>query len=194
MSQDFAKTRKTANKSSKKKPARSATRPASTENKPWSWFYSGLFTGILLSVIAYFLPAQLRPDQGASNTIAVNPGEQTTEESGTDLDFYEYLPQAEVVVNVVPVEIAESALQEEIDPVTYFLQAGSFLDPNDANELRARLILMNLETRIQDTNLRGRTWYRVQAGPFVGRNSVDTAQNTLIENNIDPIRLVIPSQ
>ena len=132
MSQDFAKTRKTANKSSKKKPARSATRPASTENKPWSWFYSGLFTGILLSVIAYFLPAQLRPDQGASNTIAVNPGEQTTEESGTDLDFYEYLPQAEVVVNVVPVEIAESALQEEIDPVTYFLQAGSFLDPNDA--------------------------------------------------------------
>ncbi|MDG2176817.1 MAG: SPOR domain-containing protein [Gammaproteobacteria bacterium] len=194
MSQDFAKTRKTANKSSKKKPARSATRPASTENKPWSWFYSGLFTGILLSVIAYFLPAQLRPDQGASNNIAVNPGEQTTEESGTDLDFYEYLPQAEVVVNVVPVEIAESALQEEVDPVTYFLQAGSFLDPNDANELRARLILMNLETRIQDTNLRGRTWYRVQAGPFVGRNSVDTAQNTLIENNIDPIRLIIPSQ
>lgn len=194
MSQDFAKTRKTANKGSKKKTARSATRPASTGNKPWSWFYSGLFTGILLSVIAYFLPAQLRPDQGASNNIAVNPGEQTTEESGTDLDFYEYLPQAEVVVNVVPVEIAESALQEEIDPVTYYLQAGSFLDPNDANELRARLILLNLETRIQDTSLQGRTWYRVQTGPFVGRNSVDAAQNTLIENNFDPIRLIIPSQ
>jgi cell division protein FtsN len=194
MSQDFAKTRKTANKSSKKKPARSATRPASTENKPWSWFYSGLFTGIFLSVIAYFLPSQLRPDQGATNNIAVNPGEETTEEPGTDLDFYDYLPQAEVVVNVVPVEIAESALQEEANPVTYFLQAGSFLDPNDANELRARLILMNLETRIQDTNLQGRTWYRVQTGPFVGRNSVDAAQNTLIENNIDPIRLIIPSQ
>jgi len=194
MSQDFAKTRKTANKSSKKKPARSATRPASTENKPWSWFYSGLFTGIFLSVIAYFLPSQLRPDQGATNNIAVNPGEETTVEPGTDLDFYDYLPQAEVVVNVVPVEIAESALQEEANPVTYFLQAGSFLDPNDANELRARLILMNLETRIQDTNLQGRTWYRVQTGPFVGRNSVDAAQNTLIENNIDPIRLIIPSQ
>ena len=194
MSQDFAKTRKTANKSSKKKPARSATRSTTTESKPWNWFFSGLFTGILFSVIAYFLPAQLRPDQGASNTIAVNPGEQTTEESGTDLDFYEYLPQAEVVVNVVPVEIAESALQEEINPMTYFLQAGSFLDPNDAEELRARLILLNLETRIQDTNLSGRTWYRVQAGPFVGRNSVDAAQTTLIENNIDPIRLRIPSQ
>jgi len=196
MSQDFAKTRKTANKSSKKKPARSATRPASSENKPWSWFYSGLFTGILLSVIAYFLPSQLRPDQGALTNIAVNPGEETTitEEPGTDLDFYEYLPQAEVVVNVVPVDIAESALQEEIDPVTYFLQAGSFLDPNDANELRARLILLNLETRIQDTSLQGRTWYRVQSGPFIGRNSVDAAQTTLIENNFDPIRLIIPSQ
>ena len=192
MSQDFAKTRKTPAKSSKKKSARAVSRSNTTENKPWNWFFSGLSTGILLCVIGYFLPAQLRPDQGV-NTIVTNPVDDEAEEPGTELDFYDYLPQAEVVVNVIPVEIAESALQEEANPLTYFLQAGSFLDPNDADELRAKLILLNLDTRVQAANLSGRTYYRVQAGPFVGRNSVDTAQNTLIENNIDPIRLRIPS-
>ena len=192
MSQDFAKTRKTPAKSSKKKPARAVSRSNTTENKPWNWFFSGLSTGILLCVIGYFLPAQLRPDQGV-NSIVTNPVDDEAEEPGTELDFYDYLPQAEVVVNVIPVEIAESALQEEANPLTYFLQAGSFLDPNDADELRAKLILLNLDTRVQAANLSGRTYYRVQSGPFVGRNSVDTAQNTLIENNIDPIRLRIPS-
>ena len=96
-------------------------------------------------------------------------------------------------MNVVPVELASSALEDESNQITYLLQAGSFLDPNDAEALRARLILLNLDTRIQPAPLSGRTWYRVQAGPFIGRNAVENAENTLIENNIDPIRMRIPS-
>jgi len=112
---------------------------------------------------------------------------------GTELEFYDYLPQAEVEVNVVPVEIASSAIESEANQITYLLQAGSFLDPNDAEALRARLILMNLDTRIQPHPLSGRTWYRVQSGPFLGRNAVEGAENIMIENNIDPIRMRIPS-
>jgi cell division protein FtsN len=48
---------------------------------------------------------------------------------------------------------------------------------------------MNLNTKVQPTPLSGRTWYRVQAGPFVGRRSVEAAENILRQNNIDPLRL-----
>lgn len=191
MAQDFAKTRKPAARPGKSKPARAATRHAATDSRHWSWFFSGLFSGALLCVIGYFSLGQLRDNPALiSNTSPPVPGDEAT--GGTQLDFYEYLPQAEVAVNVVPVEVATSAT--EANPLTYLLQAASFLDPNDADELRARLILLNLDTRIQPTNLSGRTWYRVQVGPFVGRASVEAAENTLIQNNIDPIRMRIPSQ
>jgi len=177
MPQDFAKKRNSKSKSSsKKKPARAATRTNDQASSHWSWYFSGLFSGILVCAVAYIVIAQLDSSPGLPE--AISGSEPEEEESGTNLDFYDYLPQAE----------AENGGIEE-NPVTYFLQAGSFLDPNDAEELRARLILMNLDAIVQPTPLSGRTWYRVQAGPFIGRRSVESAENTLRENNIDPLRL-----
>ena len=191
MPQDFAKKRNSGSKSSKKKPATAATRQNSQPGNHWSWFFSGLFSGFLLCVVGYY--ALLHLGTGSVNLEEVISGQSDeTGGPGTDLQFYEYLPQAEVEVNVVPVEIAGNAA-EEANPTTYFLQAGSFLDPNDAEELRASLILMNLSTSIQPTTLSGRTWYRVQSGPFIGRNSVLAAENLLRQNNIDPLRMRAPT-
>jgi len=194
MAQDFAKKKKASSTTAPKKPVRSATRNSSDNSNHWSWFFSGLFGGVLLCMVGYFSLTQL--NNGASISEVAIPGlgnENEASDSATQLEFYDYLPQAEVEVNVVPVELASSALEDESNQITYLLQAGSFLDPNDAESLRARLILLNLDTRIQPAPLSGRTWYRVQAGPFVGRNAVESAENTLIENNIDPIRMRIPS-
>jgi cell division protein FtsN len=195
MAQDFAKKKNTSSTPSKKKPVRSATRNTNAESSNhWSWYFSGLFSGLLLCVIGYVALTQL--DNGATISDVVDSIQDTDNEQnnpGTELEFYEYLPQAEVEVNVVPVEIASSAIETEANQINYLLQAGSFLDPNDAEALRARLILMNLDTRIQPHPLSGRTWYRVQSGPFLGRNAVEAAENIMIENNIDPIRMRIPS-
>ncbi len=192
MSQDFAKSPKSSSKAGKNKPARAATRSSVTESNYWSWFFSGLFSGFLLCVVGYFAITQF----GGSSPLGEELSGNTTgneRSDGFDLQFYEYLPQAEVEVNVVPVEIA-SAATDEAETTTYLLQAASFLDPNDAEALRARLILMSLEARIQNTSISGRTWYRVQAGPFVGRARMEAAENTLRQNNIDPIRMRIPGQ
>ena len=191
MAQDFAKSRNSSAGTSKKKPSRAATRNTEQNGNPWSWFFTGLFSGVLMCVIGYFAIDHLRTSSPLANDQAANSASEAT--PGTQLQFYDYLPQAEVEVNVVPVEVAGNA-QEEANPVTYLLQAGSFQDPNDAEELRAKLILLNMDVRIQPTSISGRTWYRVQAGPFIGRRSVDAAQNTLIENNIDPIKMRIPGQ
>lgn len=194
MAQDYAKKKKASSTASKKKPVRAATRNASADSNHWSWFFSGLFGGVLLCMVGYFSLTQLNSSSPiAESAIPGLVSESEGDDTTTDLEFYEYLPQAEVEVNVVPVEIASSALEDESNQITYLLQAGSFLDPNDAEALRARLILLNLDTRIQPAPLSGRTWYRVQAGPFIGRNAVENAENTLIENNIDPIRMRIPN-
>jgi hypothetical protein len=193
MAQDFAKSRNSAGKAGKKKPARAATRSTSAESGHWSWFFSGLFSGFLLCVVGYFALTQFGGSTPLVEELSGNTPD-SERSSGTDLQFYEYLPQAEVEVNIVPVEIASAGVPDEADTTTYLLQAASFLDPNDAEALRARLILMNLEARIQDTNISGRTWYRVQAGPFTGRARMEAAENTLRQNNIDPIRMRIPGQ
>ena len=186
MSQDFANKRKSNSKGNKKKPARAATRNNNETVSHWGWFFSGLFSGVFICVVGWLAANHLGPSSPLSDNTAGLGQEQDGD--GTNLDFYEYLPQAEVEVDVVPVEVADSSGIEK-NPVTYFLQAGSFIDPNDAEELRARLILMNLDTKVQPTPLSGRTWYRVQAGPFVGRRSVEAAENILRQNNIDPLRL-----
>lgn len=191
MAQDFAKSRSSA-KPARKKPARSATRHESESRSHWSWFFSGLFSGLLLCVVGYFGLQQMNTGSALVSE-PVSDNTETTGNDSPDLQFYEYLPQAEVAVNVVPVEVPNSA-QEDSNPATYLLQAASFQDPNDAEALRAKLILLNLQTRIVPTPISGRTWYRVQAGPFTGRAAVQAAENTLIENNIDPIRMRVAEQ
>ncbi len=192
MAQDFAKSRQSRSKPAKKKPARAATRKASEDSNHWSWFFSGLFSGLLLCVIGYYSYLQLAASSPLIEETVSAPGAEESRNE-TDLQFYEYLPQAEVEVNVVPVEVASNA-QDENDTTTYLLQAASFLDPNDAEAMRANLILMGLDARIQPTPLSGRTWYRVQAGPFVGRTSMQAAEDVMIQNNIDPIRMRIQGQ
>lgn len=191
MAQDFAKKRNAGNTKAKKPSPRAATRNAESGGSQWSWYFSGLFSGVLLCVIGYYAVNHLRTNSPLQNDTATTTATDTPPE--TQLDFYDYLPQAEVEVNVVPVEVADNS-GEEANPVTYLLQAASFQDPNDAEELRARLILLNMNVRIEPTPINGQTWYRVQAGPFIGRRSVEAAQNTLRENNINPIRLKISSQ
>lgn len=194
MAQDFAKSRKSTNKPAKKKPARSATRNTPSESRHWSWFLSGLFSGVLLCVIGYFSLGQLRNNNIIANNPLAGLGNEGGEQSGTELEFYDYLPQAEVEVDVVPVAITENTPEEEANPITYLLQAASFQNPSEAEALRARLILMNLDARIVPSNVSGRTWYRVQAGPFVGKRAMEAAETTLIQNNIDPIRMRISTQ
>ena len=194
MAQDFAKKKNTAKSAVKKKSTRAVTRKTGEDNNLWSWYFSGLFSGVLLCVIGYFSLTQL--DNGPSITNLVIPLqsiETVDDGTGTELEFYEYLPQAQVEVNIVPIEISSDKEDSEADQITYLLQAASYLDPNEAGALRAQLILLNLDTRISEAQLFGRTWYRVQAGPFVGRNSMESAENILIENNIDPIRMRVPT-
>lgn len=61
----------------------------------------------------------------------------------------------------------------------HFLQAGSFRKQNDAEQLRARLILLGQSAQVETGTVREETWYRVLVGPFSTREQLVSAQKSL---------------
>lgn len=72
----------------------------------------------------------------------------------------------------------------------YLLQAGSFRNLNDADQLKANLALLGIEASIQNVELaRGETWHRVRIGPFSDRQQLGEIRKRLQVNNIHAIVL-----
>ena len=60
----------------------------------------------------------------------------------------------------------------------------------DADRLRARLILMGLEARMEQVSAAsGDIWHRVQVGPFSDRSKLSKARSMLISEGIDTLLL-----
>ena len=93
----------------------------------------------------------------------------------------------EIKVDTSPYESNEPAGTEE--PSVFRVQAASFLDEKDANEMRARLILLNLPAVIEINNSSTGTWHRVMLGPFERRVDANRALTKLREQGISGIIL-----
>ncbi len=72
----------------------------------------------------------------------------------------------------------------------YLLQAGSFKSAEDADNLRVRLLLLNMQARVETVSPRpGETWHRVQVGPFDNTQSLANARSVLQQNGIASIQV-----
>jgi cell division protein FtsN len=65
------------------------------------------------------------------------------------------------------------------DPFIYFVQAGAYRTPEDAEAQRAKLSLMGVEARVTEREQAGRTVYRVRAGPFNRKEDADELKERL---------------
>ena len=76
-------------------------------------------------------------------------------------------------------------------PVTtqFFLQAGSFRKRDDADAVRAQIILLGQNVRVETGKVRDETWHRVLVGPFASREQLATAQKTLAGNGYSNLLL-----
>ncbi|ARS47385.1 SPOR domain-containing protein [Pseudomonas sp. KHPS1] len=76
-------------------------------------------------------------------------------------------------------------------PVTtqFFLQAGSFRKRDDADSLRAQIILLGQNVRVETGKVREETWHRVLVGPFASREQLAAAQKTLAGNGFSNLLL-----
>jgi len=71
------------------------------------------------------------------------------------------------------------------DPFAYFVQAGAFRNPDEAEAQRARLSLMGVESRVTEREQAGRTVYRVRVGPFQNKDAADRVKDRLSGNGLD---------
>lgn len=65
------------------------------------------------------------------------------------------------------------------DPFFYFVQAGAFRTPEDAEAQRAKLSLMGIEAKVTEREQAGRQVYRVRVGPFNSRDDADRQKEKL---------------
>ena len=68
----------------------------------------------------------------------------------------------------------------------YFIQAGSFQNPADADNQKARLAILGFESSVEPTNLPDKgTWYRVRLGPYTKVEEMNRVRQALAQNGID---------
>ena len=188
----------------RRKPRRSSRRRGSGGSS-LTWFGAGLVIGLALAVFAFhrgYLPAP--PTAPASGEVDGSPSaEPELLEDGGELisgapesryDFFTVLPEMEVVVperelsgqadtgiESTPAETAES----------YILQVGSFRNPADAEQMKARLALLGSVAAIQQVTVNDETWHRVRLGPIAGARATDEIRRRLQDNGIEVLVLKV---
>ena len=187
----------------RKAPRRGASRqqPAPRRAVPgWLWLVSGLAIGLF---VAFLL--QLEPGRETVKRDRTPPPPAPSQTPKTSeeprYDFYTLLPESEVIVpqagvsETPPAEATEAkpdaeAATAETTGQRFFLQAGSFRKQAEADRVRAQILLLGLDVRLEDARLdSGDVWYRVQVGPFTDRNKLSQAQQVLTGNGFDNLLL-----
>ncbi len=72
-----------------------------------------------------------------------------------------------------------------VDPFLYFVQAGAFRTPEDAEAQRAKLSLMGMDARVTEREQAGRQVYRVRMGPFDKKDEADRNKEKLEAGGIE---------
>jgi cell division protein FtsN len=81
-------------------------------------------------------------------------------------------------------------------PDVYFIQAGAFQNPADADNQKARLAILGFESNVEPTNLPDKgMFYRVRLGPYTKVDELNRVRQALAQNGIDAnlVKLKDPS-
>jgi cell division protein FtsN len=84
-----------------------------------------------------------------------------------------------------PVPAPKTAATASAATGTYYLQAGAFRGENDAESLKARIILLGLPVAVHKAEVNGKPINRVRVGPFARLDDMNRARGRLGENKIE---------
>ncbi len=147
-------------------------------------FAAGFGTAVLL---------QIGVPEKSSPVAVAQPDKPKTEEKpkddATTFDFYQMLPNFEVVIPEQDKDVQRSGDVSRVEqPGMYVLQAGSFRNAGDADKLRAELALSGIESDIQTVTIdRNQTWHRVRIGPFTDLAKLNATRARLADNDIQAL-------
>jgi cell division protein FtsN len=173
-------------------------------------FLLGTFVGVVIGLavalgIAFYLnktpmpfltakPAKSEKDakgEGKGPAIAGLPQGSSAPPPGGEkpkFDFYKILPGQEETVSEKELQARARAArgQQEASKDVYFIQAGSFQNPADADNQKARLAILGYESSVEPANLPDKgTWYRVRLGPYTKVEEINRVRQALAQNGIE---------
>ena len=176
--------------------------------------FVGLFIGLGVSLaIAFYLnktpvpvltakpkPSEKDAAAGKPPAIAGLPGQGAVAAAPAEkprFDFYKILPGQEEPVSERELRerMKSGRGQQEAVRDVYFIQAGSFQNPADADNQKARLAILGFESSVEPANLPDKgTWYRVRLGPYSKLDEINRIRQQLAQNNIDASLVKIKEQ
>jgi len=148
---------------------------------------SGAFTVFLSGFILGVIACQLIPfllQASSTQSISGNRAEETKAPAAPDFQFPNLLKGGEI--NIPQTDDSRSQNTD----ASYLLQVGSFKKQADAESLRVKLLLLNLDvfTEAFKTSS-GDKWHRVLVGPFSSSQESSKARVKLLDNNLDSLLL-----
>ena len=174
----------------------------------WLWLLIGVVLGLGLAGFAWMknwwpdhAGAGPQPNPAAQAPSASEPAvvdERPAKPAKPKYDFYSVLPEMEVVIP--DAEVRAKAQEQKAQPakptaaaetagLRYWLQAGSFKDTKQAEELKAKLALLGLRAQVADVTINGTPWYRVRVGPYGNAGDLDAGKRELESNGMTAIAL-----
>lgn len=206
-----------------KKNGRQATRGGNGAQKPaWLWVLVGMLLGIGLMLVVLgkdWAPLLRKKNLPQPNPEATAPREseppvaEAKPPPKKNYDFYQVLPEAEVVIPDAELsakaKAEKQAQQARANPAApaatpgsapaggqapaagarYVLQTSSYPDPKAADEAKAKLALSGFSAQVQPVTINGKTWHRVRLGPYASASELEAAKKSLAENGINAIAL-----
>jgi cell division protein FtsN len=175
-------------------------------------FLAGMGVGVLIGLavalgIAFYLnrtpipfmtakpkPEEKKGDKAKPPAIAGLPQSTSAPAAATPekpkFDFYRILPGSEepVTEKEIRERLRQSAKggQQDAAKDVYFIQAGSFQNPAEADNQKARLAILGFESSVEPANLPDKgTWYRVRMGPYAKLEEINKVRQALAQNGID---------
>ncbi len=187
------------------KPSRSSNaNQGAPRSKSGGGFLLGMFVGLIVGLavalgIAFYLNKTPIPfmtkkaavekpvDPGKPSEMAGMPGAKAPAAEKPKFDFYKILPGSEEPVSDKDLKAAAAAKgKPEASKDVYFLQAGSFQNPADADNRKAQLAILGFEAAVEPITLPDKgTWYRVRLGPYTKVDEINKMRSTMAANGID---------
>lgn len=159
----------------------------------WVWLLVGLLGGLVIAGVFLLrerLPGADAPQPQPAVPAGAAPAEEVAPEPRrTSFNFYDMLPNNEVVVTDVDATVRAEAAQPAAQraAVRYALQAGAFRTSADAEAVKARIALAGMTARVETGEAGGGTVYRVRLGPYPSAAELEAARAQLAMNGIEAV-------
>lgn len=183
--------------------------PGKTGNSLGFGILVGMIIGVALAAaVVWFMkrtpspfvdreqPAFAKPDVTKQAPPAVTGQPAQTTDGKQRFQFYKILTDQQKTTPIAPARQADQAKTADKNPSAAYepqiLQAGSFPNIDDAENLKAKLALLGVEANIQTAAIKDKgVWYRVRLGPYKNVDELNRTRGFLKQNGVNstPMRV-----